>query len=72
MVLGRARLHRLRKKPALPLLLGGAAVYRCGNRLVLNSALAAEGTALDQELLFPQPVQPCRQDPPKMRALVCA
>jgi hypothetical protein len=45
------------KKPALPLLLGGAAVYRCGNCLVLNSALAAEGAALDQELLFPQVVQ---------------
>src|ERR1017187_4722120 len=50
-------LHSLRKKPALPLLLGGAAVYRCGNCLVLNSALAAEGAALDQELLFPQVVQ---------------
>jgi hypothetical protein len=49
----------LRKNPALPLLLGGAAVYRCGNCLVLNSALAAEGTTLDR-LLFPQPVQPCR------------
>jgi hypothetical protein len=47
----------LQKKPALPLLLGGAAVYRCGNRLVLNSALAAEGAALDQELLFPQVVK---------------
>ena len=45
------------KKPALPLLLGGAAVYRCGNCLVLNSALAAEGAALDQELLFPQAVE---------------
>jgi hypothetical protein len=39
---------------ALPL--GGAAVHRCGNCLVLNSALAAEGAALDQELLFPQVV----------------
>jgi hypothetical protein len=69
MVLGRAPASQLAEKPALPLFLGGAAVYRCGNRLVLNSALAAEGTALDQELLFSQPVQPCRQDPPKMRAL---
>jgi hypothetical protein len=42
-----ASLNSLWKKPALPLLLGGAAVYRCGNCLVLNSALAAEGTALD-------------------------
>jgi hypothetical protein len=25
-------------------------------------ALAAEGAALDQELLFPQAVQPCRKD----------
>jgi hypothetical protein len=56
-----ASLHSLRKRPALPLLLGGAAVYRCGNCLVLNSALAAEGAALDQELLFPQVVQRCRK-----------
>jgi len=41
----------------MPLPLGGAAVYRCGNCLVLNSALAAEGAALDQELLFPQVVK---------------
>jgi hypothetical protein len=46
----------MRKKQRLRLILGGAAVYRCGNCLVLNSALAAEGTALDQELLFPQAV----------------
>ena len=56
---GGAALHSLRKKPALPLLLGGAAVYRCGNCFVLNSALAAAGTALDQELLFPQALQRC-------------
>jgi hypothetical protein len=43
----------------LPLLLGGAAVYRCGNGLVLNWALAAEGKALNQELLFPQVVKRC-------------
>src|SRR5208282_2895727 len=53
----RVSLNSLRKRPALPLILGGAAVHRCGKRLVLNSALAAEGTALDQELLFPQAVQ---------------
>jgi len=35
----RVSLNSLRKKPALPLILGGAAVYRCGNCLVLNSAL---------------------------------
>src|SRR5208282_848137 len=40
-------------------MLGGAAVHRCGNCLALNSTLAAEGTALDQELLFPQAVQHC-------------
>jgi hypothetical protein len=45
-------LYSLRKKPALPSLLGGAAVYRCGNCLVLNSALAAEGTPLDQNYFF--------------------
>jgi hypothetical protein len=30
-VLGRARLHSLRKNSLLQLLLGGAAVYRCDN-----------------------------------------
>jgi len=30
----------------LHLILGGAAVYRCGKCIVLNAALAAEGTAL--------------------------
>jgi hypothetical protein len=39
----RASLHRLRKESMLPLILGGAAVHRCGNRIVLNKALAAEG-----------------------------
>jgi len=33
----------------LHLILGGAAVYRCGNRPVLNAALAAEGAVLDQK-----------------------
>jgi hypothetical protein len=47
----------LAEKTAAALAFGGAAVYRCGNCLVLNSALAAEGTALDQELLFPQVVK---------------
>jgi hypothetical protein len=51
-----ALLYNMRKKQRLRLILGGAAVYRCGNCLVLNSALAAEGTALNQELLFPQAV----------------
>jgi hypothetical protein len=38
-VLGRARLHRLRKKSVLHLILGGAALQRCGNCIVLNAAL---------------------------------
>src|ERR1019366_3978289 len=38
---GRARLHRLRKKSVLHLILGGAAVYRCGKSFALNSALQA-------------------------------
>jgi hypothetical protein len=45
MVLGRAPASQLAEKLALPLFLGGAAVYRCGNCFALNSALAAEGTA---------------------------
>jgi hypothetical protein len=35
--------YSLRKKSLLHLFLGGAAVYRCDNCLVLNAALAAEG-----------------------------
>jgi hypothetical protein len=62
----------LRKKPALPLLLGGAAVYRCGSCLVLNSALAAEGTALDPKLffrkLFSDAAESSRSDAPSRAA----
>jgi len=39
--------------------LGGAAVHRCGNSIVLNSALAAEGVLFTPKRLFPQPVQQC-------------
>jgi hypothetical protein len=45
-VCSRASLHSLRKRSVLYLILGGAAVYRCGKYIVLNPALAAEGTAL--------------------------
>jgi hypothetical protein len=38
----KTRLHSLRKKSMLHLVLGGAAVYRCDNLLVFDPALAAE------------------------------
>jgi hypothetical protein len=38
----------------------GKSHQRCDNCIVLNAALAAEGAALAQKRLFPQPVQPCR------------
>jgi hypothetical protein len=44
-----ARLNRLRKNSVLHLILGGAAVYRCDNRIVLNAALAAEVKDLARE-----------------------
>jgi hypothetical protein len=42
LALGRARLHRLRKNSILLAILGGAALQRCDNCIVLNAALAAE------------------------------
>src|SRR5437588_11782967 len=39
---GRARVQRVRKKVVLHLILGGAAVHRCGKYAVLNTASAAE------------------------------
>jgi hypothetical protein len=36
------------------LILGGAALQRCGDCIVLNAALAAEVTALAQKRLFPR------------------
>jgi hypothetical protein len=50
------RLYRLRKNSILLAILGGAALQRCDNCIVLNAALAAEGAALAQKRLFPQPV----------------
>ncbi len=41
----------------LHLILGGAAVYRCDNCLVLNPALAAEVAILGRKRLFPQPAK---------------
>jgi len=40
----------------LHLILGGAALQRCGNCFVLNSASAAEVTLSGQGLVFRQPV----------------
>jgi hypothetical protein len=50
-------LHSLRKKSVLYLILGGAAVHRCSKCIVLNPALAAEGTALAHGRLSPLAVQ---------------
>jgi hypothetical protein len=47
-------LNSLREKSASHLILGGAAVHRCGKCIVLSPALAAEGTALAHGRLFPQ------------------
>jgi hypothetical protein len=68
--LGRARLHSLRKKSILllvlgaaavrKLVLGGAALHRCDKRILLNTALAAEGAVVARKRLFPQTAQPCR------------
>jgi hypothetical protein len=52
----RKPLYRLRKNSILLAILGGAALQRCDNCIVLNAALAAEGAALAQKQLFPQPV----------------
>jgi hypothetical protein len=43
------------EKVTLAVVLGGAAVYRCDNCIVLNAALAAEGALSAREILFPQP-----------------
>ena len=51
---------KLRGKSALHLILGGAAGHRCDNCVVPNSALAAEGTVLAQERLFPEPASDWR------------
>jgi hypothetical protein len=44
----------LRKNSALHLILGGAAVHRCDNCVVLNAASAAEVTVPVRERLSPQ------------------
>jgi hypothetical protein len=49
--------NRLRKNSILLAILGGAALQRCDNCIVLNAALAAEGAALAQKRLFPQPAR---------------
>jgi hypothetical protein len=41
----------------LHLILGGAAVYRCGKYFVLSVALAAEVTLSAREMVFPQPAK---------------
>jgi penicillin amidase len=51
-------LNRPQKKPVSHLILGGAAVHRCGHRTLLKKALAAEGAAFAQKRLSPQAVKP--------------
>src|ERR1019366_2437898 len=51
--------HSLRKKSVLRLILGGAAVHRCGKGIVLNTALAAEGKFLAHGQIFARNVKPC-------------
>src|ERR1019366_8118094 len=53
----------------LHLTLGGAALQRCGNCIVLSAALTAEVTLSARKLVFPQPLQPCRSASQRMRAL---
>ena len=40
------------------LILGGAAVYRCDDCIVLSAASAAEVTTLARQRLFPQTLHP--------------
>jgi len=48
--------HGLRKNSTLHLILGGAAVHRCDNRLVLNAGFSCRGHAARVKALFPQPL----------------
>jgi hypothetical protein len=57
----RAPLHSLRKKSALHLILGGAAVHRCDNSPTFNGGFSRRGQTVTQEILFPQVVQRCRK-----------
>jgi hypothetical protein len=52
----------------LHLILGGAAVHRCDNCIILNTALAAEGATVAQKRLSPQTVSRAANRYPK-RAL---
>jgi hypothetical protein len=45
----------------LRLILGGAAVYRCGKWLVFRIGFSRCGETATWKVLFPQPVQPCRK-----------
>ena len=56
----RTHLYSLRKKSVLHLILGGAAVHRCGNRTILNTALAAVGVAFARKRLCAQAVHVSR------------
>jgi hypothetical protein len=59
----------LLKNSILLAILGGAALQRCDNCIVLNAALAAEGAALAQKRLFPQPVRSYLLQIPKTELL---
>src|SRR5208337_3889824 len=49
---------RLRKKSVLRLILGGAAVHRCGKWLVSGVSFSRCGETATWKVLFPQPVSP--------------
>jgi hypothetical protein len=50
-----AALHGLREKSLLPLILGGAAVHRCDNRLAFNAGFSRCGLTTAPKGLFPNP-----------------
>jgi hypothetical protein len=52
----RVSLYSLRKKSGLRLFLGGAAVYRCDNRLIFSAGFSRCGDTSARKTLFPQPV----------------
>jgi hypothetical protein len=57
-------LKQLAEKLGLRLLLGGAAVYRCDNRLVFSVGFSRCGDTSSRKTLFPQPVKRCPDTKP--------
>jgi hypothetical protein len=57
-------LKQLAEKLGLRLLLGGAAVYRCDNRLVFSVGFSRCCDTSSRKTLFPQPVKKSQHNPP--------